>query len=271
MYYSSSCILALFIRKVCSQCKLHKLIEMTVVFDYCGQNFVSIQNFNSSNCFIWLIARCYTINIYAYLSAACNMCRLWFGRTLENGRNVKNWEGFRSITRNVGGQKWHGWTRNRGKWNNNVRSFLIDTFTKVICRVNIFRSSTFQGKINHMVYLRTIIYWRTKESRRGQHRGTDKSPTKKKKHKKKQDKPKKIPKISQEDMENLTKIKTEVFESESLLDPTSGTIVEAACEKSVEGNRLLALSLFVWYEVTSTVKFGKWMPRCHRSPVTTLI
>ncbi len=52
------------------------------------------------------------------------------------------------------------------------------------------------------------------------------NPPPKKKQKKKQNKPKKIPKISKEDIEQLTKIKTEVLESESLLDPTSGTLKE---------------------------------------------
>lgn len=102
-----------------------------------------------------------------------------------------------------------------------------------------------------------------KESRRGGRRSTDKSPTKKKKHKKKQDKPKKIPKISQEDMEKLTKIKTEVFESESLLDPTSGTIMETACEKTAEGIPFFALSFFLFDDrtykdtsVSAAMKFG---------------
>ena len=53
----------------------------------------------------------------------------------------------------------------------------------------------------------------------------DKPPATKK-QKKKQTKPKKIPKISKEDVEQLTKIKTEVLESESLLDPASGALKE---------------------------------------------
>ena len=47
-----------------------------------------------------------------------------------------------------------------------------------------------------------------------------------KRKKKKQDRPVKIQKLSEEETAQLARIKTEVLESESLLDPTSGTIVE---------------------------------------------
>ena len=84
----------------------------------------------------------------------------------------------------------------------------------------------------HFVHLVLSFINSTKETRRGRHKGSDKSPTKKKRHKKKQEKPKKIPKISEEEIEKLTKIKTEVLESESLLDPTSGTIAETTVENT---------------------------------------
>ena len=84
----------------------------------------------------------------------------------------------------------------------------------------------------------TIYYYckSTTETRGGRHKNAgfsaDRSYTKKKKHKKKQDRPKKIPKISEEEVEKITKIKTEVLESESMLDPASGNMAGSTLEKT---------------------------------------